>query len=501
MGNSLLRHLSGLFLLALLLLPAAGRAAQEAAEIEHTQAVRELLIALRIPEVFRFGLVQTGAGEHPLHEFMAHLGRTATNAELLEIYIPAYAPHVTTIEAKKGIAMFASGTSKAALAMTIDNLGNSRAAALLWTPAQKELMAKFESDGRGRWYLDLNARANADATRASQRWFGEKHTAALMRGVQALALHTKAYADGDHKLAPTAFIPEKTGISYIDETTRVMAETAGTNLKAEWQLDQDLKELGIEALFQPATISSPEKVAAARIVVERIDARVEAFLGTADSNTKSAVAALKAIEMPWKEAFHQGLESALERKLDWYVRFAENQRGMIDVTRRMLAFADSRKGRIKLQEGTLYFDTMEDSETFNRLAAEMRRGAEKIDILRNEAMQRVVDLGNGKVPRAIAQMRPQADATNSYASILAKIIEYNTTYDGDTNVPGNPRVVFEIIQLPTGEVASVRKVAGSGIPGFDTAVERGILKSSPLPKKTDGTVERKIELAFSLKSR
>jgi colicin import membrane protein len=46
---------------------------------------------------------------------------------------------------------------------------------------------------------------------------------------------------------------------------------------------------------------------------------------------------------------------------------------------------------------------------------------------------------------------------------------------------GNPEAVFEVVQLPTGEVISVKLVKPSGNPAYDTAVERAILKSSPLP--------------------
>ena len=67
------------------------------------------------------------------------------------------------------------------------------------------------------------------------------------------------------------------------------------------------------------------------------------------------------------------------------------------------------------------------------------------------------------------------------------------------SLPGNPRAEFKISQLPTGEIISVRKIKSSGIPAYDTAVENAIMKSSPLPKKKDGTVERDINAGFNLK--
>jgi colicin import membrane protein len=49
------------------------------------------------------------------------------------------------------------------------------------------------------------------------------------------------------------------------------------------------------------------------------------------------------------------------------------------------------------------------------------------------------------------------------------------------DLQGNPEAIFDVVQLPTGEVLSTRLVKSSGNPAYDAAVERAILKSSPLP--------------------
>jgi colicin import membrane protein len=50
------------------------------------------------------------------------------------------------------------------------------------------------------------------------------------------------------------------------------------------------------------------------------------------------------------------------------------------------------------------------------------------------------------------------------------------------NLQGNPVAVFDVVQLPSGEVMSVKLVKPSGAPAWDSAVERAIYKASPLPK-------------------
>ncbi|HET7160573.1 MAG TPA: cell envelope integrity protein TolA, partial [Burkholderiales bacterium] len=55
------------------------------------------------------------------------------------------------------------------------------------------------------------------------------------------------------------------------------------------------------------------------------------------------------------------------------------------------------------------------------------------------------------------------------------------------NLQGNPQVEFEVRLLPGGEVleASLRIKRSSGNTAYDQAVERAILKASPLPLPPD----------------
>jgi colicin import membrane protein len=74
--------------------------------------------------------------------------------------------------------------------------------------------------------------------------------------------------------------------------------------------------------------------------------------------------------------------------------------------------------------------------------------------------------------------RPSPDA--SYVDKILTKIKMNVVVPAD--IKGNPEAIFDVIQLPTGEVLSARLVKSSGHKPYDEAVERAILKSSPLPK-------------------
>jgi colicin import membrane protein len=65
------------------------------------------------------------------------------------------------------------------------------------------------------------------------------------------------------------------------------------------------------------------------------------------------------------------------------------------------------------------------------------------------------------------------------------------------DLPGNPEAVFDVELLPTGEVLSVKLRKSSGVKVWDEAVERAILKSSPLPLPEQQEVfQRSLRLTF-----
>lgn len=137
-------------------------------------------------------------------------------------------------------------------------------------------------------------------------------------------------------------------------------------------------------------------------------------------------------------------------------------------------------------------------EKADKLAKAKAEAAEqkKSDVLRDKEMKRIAG-ALGTVGTAEKSTAPRIDS--GYVAAVTSKIKRSTSYNGDTDVAGNPKAVFKIEQLPTGEIISVRKIKSSGIAAFDDAVERGINNSSPLPKKKDGTVERSIEVSILMK--
>ncbi len=89
----------------------------------------------------------------------------------------------------------------------------------------------------------------------------------------------------------------------------------------------------------------------------------------------------------------------------------------------------------------------------------------------------------------------QASDMSKYIAAISGKVRGNLVMPPD--IRGNPEAIFEVTQLPSGEVLNVRLVKTSGHPAYDAATERAIRKSSPLPKpaKTE-LFSRTLELKF-----
>ncbi|WP_074798398.1 cell envelope integrity protein TolA [Nitrosospira briensis] len=103
-----------------------------------------------------------------------------------------------------------------------------------------------------------------------------------------------------------------------------------------------------------------------------------------------------------------------------------------------------------------------------------------------EQLQREQQAANEKLRAQAAQAAAQSRLANEIdeykAKILAKI-RRNIVMPPD--LPGNPVAEFDVTLLPGGDILDVKLRTSSGFAAFDSAVERGIFLSKPLPLPPD----------------
>ncbi len=81
--------------------------------------------------------------------------------------------------------------------------------------------------------------------------------------------------------------------------------------------------------------------------------------------------------------------------------------------------------------------------------------------------------------KAAAQAAEQGKLISEYMERIRSKVRQNIVEP--PGMQGNPTAEFDVVVIPGGEVLSVRLVRSSGVPAYDAAAERAIMKSAPLP--------------------
>lgn len=124
--------------------------------------------------------------------------------------------------------------------------------------------------------------------------------------------------------------------------------------------------------------------------------------------------------------------------------------------------------------------------------AEPKLDPELAKKLRQEELARIM----GGAPNTGSTTAGTSRNKAQYSDRIRQYVRSKLVFPGADTVSGNPEAVFEVKQLPTGEIVSITQKKSSGLPAWDSAVERALQRSSPLPKADDGSVEPILVLSF-----
>lgn len=138
----------------------------------------------------------------------------------------------------------------------------------------------------------------------------------------------------------------------------------------------------------------------------------------------------------------------------------------------------------------------DDLELKKRMQELLAAEQKALDEQRQERELREL-LARKEAEAARAAAAARTKALNEYIARLQASIRRNIPPTAIEGIEGNPAAEVDVVQLPTGEVLSVRLRKSSGHRRYDDAVERAILKASPLPlPPTRDLFERELKLTF-----
>ena len=122
---------------------------------------------------------------------------------------------------------------------------------------------------------------------------------------------------------------------------------------------------------------------------------------------------------------------------------------------------------------------------------ELKRETERV-AQRKQADSAAQEFAQTQAAKAAAA---RSKAMNAYVASIVRKIRGNIVVPPE--IKGNPEAIFDVTQLPSGEIVTVRLKRSSGHAALDAAIERAILKSNPLPKPQPAELfERSLELHF-----
>jgi len=119
-----------------------------------------------------------------------------------------------------------------------------------------------------------------------------------------------------------------------------------------------------------------------------------------------------------------------------------------------------------------------------RKKEEEKRKLEKERIVQEAEAKRLAQEKSDMAAKlAKEQAAAQARLNEKYIALIQNHVKRQIVEP--PNLQGNPQVEFDVVLIPGGEVLTVKLRRSSGVPAYDAAVERAILKASPLPLPPD----------------
>jgi colicin import membrane protein len=135
----------------------------------------------------------------------------------------------------------------------------------------------------------------------------------------------------------------------------------------------------------------------------------------------------------------------------------------------------------------------QDQQRRKEQADRERKEKERIDAEKKKVEEKRLAEVRERQAREADALKAQAAREQTAAADAAKaranadyIRRIQAKIKGNVVVPpeiaGNPEAIFDVVQLPTGEIIDAQIRKSSGNRAYDDAVQRAIIKSSPLPR-------------------
>lgn len=371
--------LTSLLLLSLALLAATGPAAARDQDADaHQQAVSAMIDASKLSDAVLVWIKEGGEAPGPNRELLQHMDAHATRAELIALYVPIYAPLLSTESARQVAQAFATADGRKVAEAMVARSMKHRSPVAKPSPAEQKVHARFGSTPAFKQFAALHERTKHERDKVIGDWMAAYHSALQKNAYEAMNAHFLAFdAKGDHPPAP--FVPAHIGVPDIDAWIIRLSKISSRNVAAEWQFQKDMEKMDLKKLLSPHSLSSPQIFIDNDAIMDVLTAYSEAYLLELDLALQEYAASVGAIAPAGSErALHA--QKDVDEQLQYGARFARNNRALLGTIGRILQFARDRKGRLSVKDGVLMLGK-EDHAIYSAYAAQFEREMEESEKL------------------------------------------------------------------------------------------------------------------------
>lgn len=137
-----------------------------------------------------------------------------------------------------------------------------------------------------------------------------------------------------------------------------------------------------------------------------------------------------------------------------------------------------------------------DKDFEKRLREQVAQEQKTLEQQRQEReLRELIARKQAEAARAAAAARTKA--LNEYIGRIQGAIRQRIRESELAGISGNPAAEFDVVQIPSGDVISIRMRKSSGYPRYDAEIERAIRAASPLPPPSSRELfERELRLTF-----
>ena len=369
--------------------PAPAPAADAKITPEHAAAIRQMLDAIGLPVILRYYMAHPPANSVPeQRQLLLHMGSHVSDDDIMHRLIPVYAKYVSRHAADVITVHYRSGAGRRQALAMLANLGMVEADKKpLYTQAEIAQTKRFEATLEAHELSDSVNKVKADLQLMSEQWGAQYYLHLLSESTHSVSAQMTAAAMRKEGEPAAVITVPRTGLPMLDLMVQTMADNTIEIERADRQFKSDLAHYGLDHLLAPERLTSKDGLAQSREALRQIGVCLERLLHDMDQQQENYRKHMMAINgsKPFTSSFEVGMASSI----DWQLRYADNQRGLLDVFGRMLTFAESRLGVVSVESGKLLFKNDDDLQVFRTLKAQLQQYSDEEVQLRIQRQQSV----------------------------------------------------------------------------------------------------------------